>query len=75
MSKVEKQQFLEMLDREIPMTSYHHQRKYKFVEDFVKGLHCFDYEDVETIQLGPVDKEIFTLFLFLMLEKWDHTMD
>lgn len=72
MSKREKQQFLEMLNRELLMSSHQHQRKYKFVEDFVKSLHCLYNEDAENIQLGPVDKRIFIFFLFLLLEKWDH---
>lgn len=72
MSKIEKKQFLEMLDRELLMSGYQHHRKYKFVEDFVKSLHCLYNEDAENIQLGPVDKRIFIFFLFLLLEKWDH---
>lgn len=72
MSKREKQQFLEMLNRELLMSGNQHQMKYKFVEDFVKSLHCLYNEDAENIQLGPVDKRIFIFFLFLLLEKWDH---
>ena len=72
MSKIEKKQFLEMLDRELPMSGYQHHRKYKFVEDFVESLHCVNTDDAENIQIGPVDKRIFIFFLFLLIEKWDH---
>ena len=71
MSKFERQQYLEKLDKEISNWSYQDRFKYEFQKDFVKELQLFKVEDGDQIQIGPVDRRILEYFIFTILIEYE----
>lgn len=74
MNKLERQRYIEKLDRDISSLPYQDQVKIEFAKTFVNDLQLFKAEDGDQIQIGPVDRRILEYFIFSILIEFEHML-
>lgn len=72
MNGKERQEYFDRLDSERTTWSHQDRSIYEFAENYVNRLHQFENDDINLIQVGPVDKRIFAYFVFSILIEYEY---
>jgi hypothetical protein len=73
MSKSERLQYYEKLDKEISSWAYQDQFKIEFPRRFVDELQVFKGEHSNRIQIGPLDKKLLEYLIFTILIDYENS--
>ena len=71
MSKQERQQYFESVEKEISGLAYQDQLKLEFAKQYVNDIIPSDGENYSRIQIGPMDKKSMEFFIFAILIEYE----
>lgn len=73
MSKQERQQYYEFVEKEISGLAYQDQIKLEFAKQYVNDLIPPNVEDCIRLQIGPLDKKSLEYFIFAILIQYERS--
>jgi hypothetical protein len=74
MSKQERKQYFDNMDKEISNWAYQDQMKLDFSRRFVDDLQLFKGESSNRIQIGPLDKGLLEYLIFSILIEYERSL-
>jgi len=74
MSNQEQQHYYKSVEEEISGFAYEDQMKLEFAKQYVNDLIPHNIEDLNRIQIGPLDKKFLEYFIFAILFQYERNL-